>query len=484
MDAQGPTARRMPLQLYQDAIEFLLKSSPRPSLKIEFHGGEPLLLSDAWYQKAVTTGRRLAQKHGKSLHFQMVTNGVSLSKSRLAHLSNLGIGICLSLDGPPELNNEHRGGGSLVEDAVRLLHEWEVPYGMLTVITNATAYRMTEVLDYFAEIGIKRIQSAFVNPQGRALQLAPISCAAKMAAAESIITHMAETNCAVRDTSMERYMGRYIHCREANPLLSCSEKECMAGRTMLAMDPDGNLFACATDMVNHRLGHLYKGADKSNDHTLARLHEKDSWYERCNECEARSICDFNCPTSHHNDPQYRDDECTHTKELFAYLEHNQDTLAAIENTLVVIEQKRQEKRRLRHANKPERHSHQVPLLKSPGPDRTNRLTSEEPDIKYTTEEIQALQQKISAAGLTDREKQILAYALGDDSERELDNEELKSVSGGRIRQGGDFAKSLGLIKTRGFGTVSHECPDWNNSACPPDEPEPPTWANSASVDLD
>ncbi len=103
-------------------------------------------------------------------------------------------------------------------------------------------------------------------------------------------------------------------------------------------------------------------------------------------------------------------------------------------------------------------------------------------MKYTTEEIQALQQKISAAGLTDREKQILAYALGEDSERELDNEELKSVSGGRIRQRGNFAKDLGLIKTRGFGTVSHECPDWNNSACPPDEP--PTWKNSASVDLD
>ena len=351
---------------------------------------------------------------------------------------------------------------------------------MLTVITDATAYRMTEVLDYFAEIGIKRIQSAFVNPQGRALQLTPLSGAAKMAAAESIITHMAETNCAVRDTSMERYMGRYIQGREASPVLSCSEKECMAGRTMLAMDPDGNLFACATDMVNHRLGHLYEGADKSSDHTLARLHEKDSWYERCTGCEARSICDFNCPTSHHNDPRYRDDECTHTKELYAYLEHNQDALAAIENTLAAKEQEREEKRRIAEANRPGPYRHHLPMLNSPGPDGPNRVTSKEPDMKYTAEELQALQQKISAAGLTDREKQILTDALGGNSEGELDDEELGAVSGG-IRKGEDLAKSLGLRSMRrGFGTVSSA--NWNNSAQPTDDP--PSWKNSAVVDLD
>ena len=479
MDAQKSTARRMSLSLYQDAIEFLVKSSPNPSLNIEFHGGEPLLLSDAWYQEAVTTGRRLAKEHGKSLRFKMVTNGVLLSESRLGHLSNLGIGMCLSLDGPPALNDEHRGGGSLVEDAVRRLHEWGVPYGMLTVITDATAYRMTEVLDYFTEIGIKRTQSAFVNPQGRALQLAPLSRAAKMAAVEAIITHMAETNCAVRGTSMERHMGRYIQGREANPALSCSEKECMAGRTMLAMDPGGDLFACATDMVNHRLGNLYEGADKYNDRTLARLHEKDSWYERCTDCEARSICDFNCPTSHHNDLQYRDDECAHTKELYTFLECNEDKLAAIGSALAVIEREREEKRRLAENKNPGPRRHHLPVLNSPKPDEPNLVASEGPDMKYTEEEIQALQQKISAAGLTDREKQILADAVGGGGKGgDLTDEELEAVSGGAGR---NLAKSLGLkrMSLGGFGKFASA--DWNNSATVPDE-QP--WKNSAVVDFD
>ena len=45
----------------------------------------------------------------------MVTNATMMTEERLLHLHRLGIRLCISLDGPPHINDKIRGGGQKVD---------------------------------------------------------------------------------------------------------------------------------------------------------------------------------------------------------------------------------------------------------------------------------------------------------------------------------------------------------------------------------
>lgn len=324
MDAQKPTARRMDLSLYRDAVELLMRSTTVRRPEVEFHGGEPLLLRDDWFVEAVEIAEALAKKHDKSVVFRMVTNGLLLSDERIDRLCGLGIELCLSLDGPPDINDAHRGGGQLVEAAIRRLKAKGIPFATLMVISDANVLKMREVLDYFEGLGLTQIKSCFTQPQGRAIGNEELPLEQKLEAMRVLFTNMASDH-PVRDDHVEHLIKRMTVGRAPRTALACSQKECIAGRSFITVDPAGDLFACATDLQNHRLGNLYQGVERDHaNRTLVRLHEKDDWYDRCQECAAKQICDFNCPTSHHNDPRYRDEECAYTKAVYAYLDAHRD----------------------------------------------------------------------------------------------------------------------------------------------------------------
>jgi uncharacterized protein len=144
--------------------QLLLANSQQQQVGLEFHGGEPLLLTDDWFQEAVGYARSLASRHHKVVQFPLVTNGTLLTEERLLRLHALGIVFCLSADGPPRINDELRGGGAAVERALRLFKRHGIPCGILTVLGRANYNRMGEVMDWFADVGA----DAFRYRPGRA----------------------------------------------------------------------------------------------------------------------------------------------------------------------------------------------------------------------------------------------------------------------------------------------------------------------------
>src|SRR5262249_47097085 len=127
----------------------------------------PLLLPDEWFEEAVAYARTVARANGKTVDFPLVTNGTLLTEERLLTLRRLGIRFCLSVDGPPNVNDLLRGGGLAVERAIRLFNEHRIPFGVLTVLSKANYQRMTEVMDYFVKVGISNFRVNFLQPQGR-----------------------------------------------------------------------------------------------------------------------------------------------------------------------------------------------------------------------------------------------------------------------------------------------------------------------------
>ncbi len=112
VEADLPSTPRLSIERFKQIAHLLIENSNAPFVGLEFHGGEPLLLDDEWFEEAVTYAAALGKKHGKVVQHPMQTNGTRLTEERLDLLLKLGIQIGISCDGSPEINDRHRMAGS------------------------------------------------------------------------------------------------------------------------------------------------------------------------------------------------------------------------------------------------------------------------------------------------------------------------------------------------------------------------------------
>jgi uncharacterized protein len=321
VEAVTPRTPRMSLDRFRQVARLLLANSRHPRVGLEFHGGEPLLLPDEWFTEAVAYARGLARQYGKVVEFPLVTNGTLLTEERLLHLHGLGVLFCMSVDGPPDVNDLLRGGGLAVERAIRLFRKHRIPFGVLTVLSRGNAPRMDEVMDWFGEVGIDNFRVNFLQPQGRGADESGLLTGEEMfEGMRQVLDHMDRTGVRVQEAETLMMVDRFLRGRDPKPGLSCWEVECQAGRVYCAIDHRGTIHACGTDLSHHPLGHLDADLDDAHyEATLRRLHHKSDWVIRCFDCGARRVCRHSCPTSDHNSDTYKEYECRFTKLLYGHL---------------------------------------------------------------------------------------------------------------------------------------------------------------------
>lgn len=127
---------------------------------IVFHGGEPLLAPPSFYRHFVEEARR-AQVDEIKLNFRLQTNGTLLTSAWCLLLTELGIEIGVSVDGPREINDrhrkDHRGRGSFD----RVLAGWNLAVehglrpGLLAVIdVQSDPLQVYELLNEFHPSGM------------------------------------------------------------------------------------------------------------------------------------------------------------------------------------------------------------------------------------------------------------------------------------------------------------------------------------------
>jgi uncharacterized protein len=335
VEAVTPRTPRMSLERFKQVARLLLANSREPFVGLEFHGGEPLLLPDEWFEEAVAYARSLAKQYRKDIEFPLVTNATLLTEERLLRLHRLGIAFCLSADGPPALNDQIRGGGIAVERALRLFHKHRIHTGVLTVLSRANYRHMGEVMDWFADIGVGNFRVNFLQPQGRGDDESQLLTGEEMfEGIQQVLDHMDRTRIRVSEGETLRMLDLFVHGRDPQPRLSCWEFKCQAGRTYCAVNHHGTIYACGTDMSNHPLGHLDADLDDAQYTTvLQRLHHKGDWVIRCFDCSARRVCRHSCATSDYNSETYKEYECRFTKLMYAHLCAHQDKVWRIEQTL-------------------------------------------------------------------------------------------------------------------------------------------------------
>jgi len=334
VEADHPSTPRLSMEMFKHIADLYIPNTKSPYGGLEFHGGEPLLLSDEWYTEAVGYAQALAKKHKKHIEHPMQTNGTLLDEKRQKHLLDLGIHIGFSFDGTPEINDIYRMAGSKVEATIKRMIKDDKDFGMILVLSRSNHNKMTEIMNYFQKLGIRSYRINPVQPQGWGLDSSLLTAEELTTGMIAVFNHMADTDCSVIEAETMQAVHRMVEGRLDKPPLSCWELECQAGRSYCAVSVKGEVYACGTDMSKHRLGNIYENFNLENISSVRKkLHQKDAWYVRCFGCEAKRICHFSCPTSDFNDIRYRDIACAHTKSIYSYMAENFDKVEKIQRAI-------------------------------------------------------------------------------------------------------------------------------------------------------
>ena len=330
-EAGCSTSPKMPIATFRRFCDGYIPSSQFKHITIEFHGGEPTLMSDAWFREAVNYAKERAFLHDKELVFAMQTNGTLMSEERLLMFHELGIQLGLSCDGPPEINDRRRHKGFLVERTLALAQKHKIQLGLTLVLNPGNYNCIRQAMDYFAQYGIRGYHMNFLEPQGRNQESLTVDN--MMEGACAAFHHMIDTNCSVVEARTMQMVNRFKLGR-LEGIHTCTTMECGAGKWFIGMDWTGTISPCDTHVHEFALGDLWNGFDLPRvKEQLAEFHRKGSWYIKCFTCEARKVCTFNCTMSVHKNPDVRDAECEYTIRMHKYMLDHWDGVEKIFNKL-------------------------------------------------------------------------------------------------------------------------------------------------------
>jgi uncharacterized protein len=131
-------------------------------LNLAWHAGEPTVLPVSFYQRAFAIMERYRPRHLEVTHsFQ--TNGTLLNPQWCEFLRDPAIRIGVSIDGPPrinDINRVNRSGRSTFAKAItgiRLLRAEQIPFHIITVLSNESLRSARELHDFYVAEGIEHI---------------------------------------------------------------------------------------------------------------------------------------------------------------------------------------------------------------------------------------------------------------------------------------------------------------------------------------
>lgn len=166
-DMSEDTARR--------ALDLAFRS-PSPHLKLEFQGGEPLL-NFSLIRWIVAEAKRINEAHGKKLAFVIATNLALLDDSVIEFCGQEDVYLSTSLDGPADLHNDNRRrpGQDSWERTVSSITRIQQALGpdrvsALMTTTEASLTRPRDIIDTYAQLGLRNVFLRPISPYGFALR--------------------------------------------------------------------------------------------------------------------------------------------------------------------------------------------------------------------------------------------------------------------------------------------------------------------------
>jgi uncharacterized protein len=269
------------------------------SFKVQFTGGEPLL-----HLPLVERVIEYLKDHPGRVTFQLQTNATLIDRALARELKRLGVGLGVSLDGPPGVNDYLRpfadGGGSTAA-VIRGLESLAVQglkVGLTAVLTGESMRSLPRLVELASYLGnVHGISLDLFRPLGRGAN-------GWAAAPEPDQLEWAVKAALDRAEELARLGGPQVRFREVERLLwlrSRGEaKSCYclaASGQSLAVTPDGSVYPCASlcGQEEFLLGNVHHpGFSSAVVLPSARLALRPDLPPKCRGCPQRDFCGGGC----------------------------------------------------------------------------------------------------------------------------------------------------------------------------------------------
>ncbi|MGC4082506.1 MAG: quinohemoprotein amine dehydrogenase maturation protein [Vicinamibacterales bacterium] len=296
----GKQPKFMSIDTAKQSVEFMLKEAGEAkTAHLTFFGGETLLNFKV-LQETIAYARQRAAEMGKDVDFSLTTNATLLKPEVIKYLVENQVGVTISFDGPPEVQNKfrvfHNGTGSydIVAPKIKeLLSKHRTrPVGARVTLTSGnldvkTIYKhLTEEFGFrevgFAPVTTSANRTYALDEQGYDHMLAQFTALAEEfrdAAIEG--RHHGFSN--VKETIQEIHQGM----SKAYP--------CGAGIGLMGVSTAGDVALCHrfAGSDDHKLGTVRDGVDKAAQARFLDTHHLANKTD-CSTCWARPTCSGGC----------------------------------------------------------------------------------------------------------------------------------------------------------------------------------------------
>lgn len=334
----------MPLQTFKDLADIALSQSRQSRITFLFHGGEPTLLPNDWYDQAINYARQKAQQLGKEARFSMQTNLLGLNPNKIALFQRHNIELGISLDGPAQLQSTMRGGEDKVFQHFKQIQSLGIRAGVLVTINHSNYQHFFTICDWLVrEANIKTFKANVVTPVGRGYDIPPLAAENIFEAQHAILQYMLQTEgrSLLEDNIMvelQRFFESPLQ-QQNRPRSLCHEQRCGAGESVLGVTPQGDLLPCGRftwDEQAHYIGSLHDDLHSQPD-KLQQFHDKlqrfhdlvpQSWYD-CAQCPAKNVCGFGCQAFIVRSKAQANLDCLPTKMRFQFYQTHREALQKV-----------------------------------------------------------------------------------------------------------------------------------------------------------
>jgi len=290
----------MSIETARESVDFLLsQSGQRKAVHITFFGGETLM-NFPLLREVVEYADAQAAAQGRKVGYSLTTNATMLTPEIIAFLSEHAIGVTVSMDGPPDLQDKRRvyksgkGSYAVVEPRIRALianHRTRAITARVTLTDGVTdvirIYRHLKDDLGFHEVGF-----------------APVTASAEQdysldgAGMDDVLSQFHALADEWLEYALDGRMHGFSNVSETiGELVQGQNKShpCGAGIGLLGVSPSGDLSPCHrfTDADTHTLGHISSGLDKDKQKDFLDRGHVAAKYD-CQSCWARPLCAGGC----------------------------------------------------------------------------------------------------------------------------------------------------------------------------------------------
>ncbi|MFC1696812.1 radical SAM protein [Nanoarchaeota archaeon] len=275
-------------------------------LTIVWHGGEPLLAGRKFFKDVLKIQKDISNKYKIKFNNGIETNGTLITEKWADFLRDNGFVIGISLDGPNFVHDIHRRGRDNISSfsntvrGINILESKNIPFSVLSVISNKNFQHYKEILKFFIKFKNLRYVDFLpcYDPNGKIEYLSPENYGAFLVSTFEEWIKLGGSNI-LKIRFFEDLMLKISKKVKKNTLIGCE----IMGRCgeIQYITEEGDLYPCVTlpQKQELKLGNLCNSDFDQVINSKSYKNFQDKFnliHDECKSCNIFSICKAGCAT--------------------------------------------------------------------------------------------------------------------------------------------------------------------------------------------